>query len=70
RQASAAGKAAVEPTWTYLRRPVGRVTVPSHSSHFHLPGRWPGLHERYAVFKSDKATLLLKRCLNIRFQSF
>ncbi|MBU2569178.1 MAG: hypothetical protein KJ725_03930 [Gammaproteobacteria bacterium] len=42
RQASAAGKAAVEPTWTYLRRPVGRVTAPStNATRFHLPG----LHE-------------------------
>ncbi len=33
----------------YLRRPVGRVTALSamHTAHFHLPGRWPGLHERY-----------------------
>ena len=47
RQASAAGTAAVEPTGTYSRRPVGRVTAPSPPENFHLPGRWPGLHERY-----------------------
>ena len=56
RQASAAGTAAVEPTWTYSRRPVGRLTAPSQPENFHLPGRLPDLHERY--FESVRALTL------------
>ena len=37
-QVSAAGKAAVKPTWTYSRRPAKRVTEPS--TKLIAPGRY------------------------------